>query len=231
MGKEQKKTDIRIHQKDNRLELTFNGVISKKDLNELYTDVRFGVADLQPGFTVISDLSNCKFMYLDGLSTFRKISNYILSKESGEIVRVINPNRVISKQIINLALLKPGYKPIYASTREEAETKLNNSVKRDGLRFQLHQQPVDIIHNGRNGSSYILNISPSGCAITSTESQLNLGDEIQIKFALTDKDSAGEFDLKANVVRVESNTFAVKFIDFDSQQRALLWACLLEKNA
>ncbi len=225
----ERKTDCKTNRQENRLLLTITGIISKNDLERLYTDVRFCVADLQPGFNVISDFSSCKFMYLNGLITFRKIINYILSNQSGEIVRVIDSKRIISKQIINLALIKPGYKPIYAGTREEAEVKINNICKRDGLRIELHQQPVEIYTNGTKSNGYLLNISTSGCAITSSTSQPIQGEHVQIKFKLNDKGPEGKFDLQVKVVRVESYTFAVQFSNLNSHQKALLWACLLER--
>ena len=56
----------------NRLYLAIGGKAVKKDLDKLYTDVRFYVADLRSGFDVITDLSECSLGHLNGVSTFRK---------------------------------------------------------------------------------------------------------------------------------------------------------------
>ncbi len=214
----------------NSLNITFKGIITKKELKGLYTDIRFGVADLQPEFNVISDFSGCRLMYLNGLATFRKIFHYILSNNSGEVVRVIHPERLITKQIINAALLRKGYKPIYASTIEEAEEKIKNSAKRDGLRFDLYEQPVDIWQNNKKHDGHILNLSTSGCAITSTSLQPNQGDELQVKFAFATKASSDIFNIKGKVVRAESYSFAMNFVALDSQKKRLLWRCLVDES-
>ena len=215
---------------NNSLNIMFKGIITKTELKGLYTDIRFGVADLKPEFNVISDFSNCRLMYLNGLPTFRKIFHYILSNKSGEIVRVIHPKRLISKQIINASLLRKGYKPIYASTIEEAEEKIKNAVKRDGLRIELHELSVAILYNDVKHDGHILNLSTSGCAITSTSIQPNHGDLLQIKFAFANKSSPDIFNLKGSVIRVESYTFAMDFVPLDSQKKSTLWRCLVDES-
>lgn len=215
----------------NRVTLTFKGVVTAKEMNKLYTDVRFAVADLEEKYNVVSDFTECKFMYLNSLGTFKKIYNYMLSNKSGEMIRVIHSKRIISKQILNYALHRPGYKPIYVSTREEAENKLS-SATRDGLRFDLNEKPIAVINNSSTHEGFILNISTSGCAITSKTVKLKNGDEIQVKFKLNTQSKIEEFSFQARVVRVESYTFAVKFLNLNNLQRSLLWGCLVvESNA
>ncbi|MGL1933142.1 MAG: PilZ domain-containing protein [Desulfotalea sp.] len=219
-------TDI----KNNRLNLAFRGIIAKKELAELYTEVRFGVADLQDGFNVISDFSECRLMFLNGLPTFRKIFQYILSKKSGEIVRVVDPKRIITKQILNASLLKRGYKPIYASTIEEAEEKITKHANRDGLRFELHKQSAEILHDDKKHDGHLLNLSTSGCAITSTSLQPNQGDELEVKFAFAGKSSSDVFNLNGKVVRAESDSFSMNFAVLDSQKKTLLWRHLVDES-
>lgn len=219
-------TDI----KNNKLNIIFKGAITKKELENLYTDIRFGVADLKPEFNVLSDFLDCQLMYLNGLPTFRKIFHYILSNNSGEIIRVIHPNRLISKQIINASLLRKGYKPIYAATLEEAEEKLNKSVKRDGLRFEFNKLPVHIQRNDKKHDGYILNLSTSGCAITSTSLQPDKGDELHINFAFAAQNSSHTFNLKGRVVRAESYSFSMSFAALDSKEKGLLWRCLVDES-
>lgn len=67
----------------NRLYLTISGKVTKKELDKLYTDLRFCVAELQPGFDALSDFSECKLGNLNGLPTFRKISIYLVENVYG----------------------------------------------------------------------------------------------------------------------------------------------------
>jgi hypothetical protein len=96
----------------NRLYFTIAGQAVKEEMDKLYTDVRFCVADLKPGFDVISDLSECNIGYLSGVPTFRKIMNFLITKEVGDVVRIINGKSLIFKQVLNLSSRICGYKPL-----------------------------------------------------------------------------------------------------------------------
>ena len=78
---------IKNNIKKNRLYFTFSGMPTKEEMDRLYTDVRFNVSDLQPGFDVISDFSECKLVHLNGIKTFVKIMNYLLVNGVGEVVK------------------------------------------------------------------------------------------------------------------------------------------------
>jgi hypothetical protein len=223
-----KKSTVKIDIKGNKLNICFNGVVTKKELEQIYTDVRFGVGDLQPEFKVISDFSECRLMYLNGLPTFRKIFKYIISNISSDIIRVLPKKRLISKQIINATLYRKGYKPIYTESLEEAEAKIASIAKRDGLRFDLLEQPVDITYNEQKYSGHILNISTSGSAVTSKSVAPEKGDQVQLRFSLTTLSSSDVFEFSGTVVRKESYSFAVNFIDLDNHKKSLLWKCLVD---
>lgn len=214
----------------NLLKLSFVGIITKKDFDQIYTEVRSALSDLQPGFNVISDFSECRLMYLNGLISFRKIFSYILSNESGEIVRVLPPNRLITMQIINGALMRKGYTPVYASTLEEASEIVGRVTKRDGLRFELDTQPVEIFFSDKVYRGHILNISTSGCAINSSSLRPRKGDDLKVKFFFTGKSSGEVIELQAKVVRSESYAFAVNFVLPDRNTRNLLWRCLVDES-
>ena len=214
----------------NWLILTFKGIVTKTQMRSLYTDVRFNVADLQPRYNVISDFSECKFMYLNSLATFRQIFHYMLTNNSGEVVRIINPKRVISKQIINLTLQRPGYKPTYAANREEAEKKITQSARRESLRFQLHGKQVSVVLDAVPSVGAIIDISIGGCAITSAQTHPQHGDEVQLKFNFSGQSAIEEFVLQARVVRVDGQTFAVQFVGMTSHQQSLLWGCLVAES-
>lgn len=110
-------TDI----KNNRLYITLKGTITKTMIDAVYTDIRFGVADLQPGFAVITDLSGARFGHLSGIPSFFNITRYLHDHEVGTVVRITRTRSVISRQIARLSELIQGYKPKYVSSRKEAE--------------------------------------------------------------------------------------------------------------
>ncbi len=227
-----KKSKVVAKTNNNRLVITFVGMVSKKELDELYTDTRFCVADLQPGFDVLSDFSECKLIYLNGLPTFRKIMNYVLTSGVGEIVRIMHEKRLISRQIVNLALRVQGYKPIYVSTLEEAVAKLTTSVKRNGIRFHLHRPSVGYTIDTTKGEGRILNISTSGCAVVSETLQPDTVDiEILLVFTFeTDDADSHVFTIKARIVRVESHVFAAEFINLEEERKDQLWKCLVYES-
>ena len=217
--------------KKNRLYFTASGKITKKGLEKLYTDVRFCVADLQPGFDVISDLSECKLAALNGIPTFRKIMNYLITNGVGEVARVISKKQFLFRQMINLASRTQGFKPICVTTLEEAEEQLANAIKRNGLRFQLHQQAIEYMRGDEKGEATILNISTSGCAVESATLQPSVDEEILIQIDFAEEDcSSGLFKSKARVIREKKNTFAAEFMDLDNDQKNQLWECLVNAS-
>ncbi|MFH0784896.1 MAG: PilZ domain-containing protein [Pseudomonadota bacterium] len=213
----------------NRLYLVIAGQVVKEEMDKLYTDVRFCVADLKPGFDVISDLSECNILHLSGVPTFRKIMNFLITKEVGDVVRIINRKSLIFKQILNLSSRICGYKPIYVSTLEEAEEKLEKSIKRNGIRFHINHLPAEYIANEITGKGNILDLSITGCAIESATLPVSAHDEISIKIVFQQQDiPSEEFIVKSRVVRIQGdNIFAVEFKDLDEEIKNRLWKCLI----
>jgi len=105
----------------NRLTIVLTGSIAKKELESLYTEIRFGVADLKPGFAMINDLTGCKLGYLSGLGTFTKIREYLQFKGAGVIIRVIGKRSLIAEQLTRIVDRKTDYEVVYVSNREEAD--------------------------------------------------------------------------------------------------------------
>jgi hypothetical protein len=196
------------------------------------THVRFCVADLRPGFDVISDLSECNIGHLSGVPTFRKIMNFLITKEVGDVVRIIKGKSLIFKQVLNLSSRICGYKPIYVSTVEEAEEKLEKSVKRHGIRFHVNHLPAEYISNDVKGKGNIHDLSISGCAIESATLPVSEHDEISIKIEFRQQDvPSEEFIVKARVVRTQGdNIFAVEFKDLDEETKDRLWKCLIAET-
>jgi len=217
--------------KKNRLYLIFSGRAAKEEMEKLYTEVRFCVSDLKPGFDVISDFSECSLMDISGIISFRKIMNFLISKEVGDVVRIVDKDRLVVKQVLNLSSRICGYRPIYVSNLDEAEEKLEKSIKRNGIRFHVKELQVEYIVNNMNGSGHILNLSTSGCAVDSATLPVNEGSEIYIKMEFPIHGiPANEFSIKARVVRSDGNTFAAEFKDLGNDRKNLLWKCLVQET-
>ncbi len=210
--------------KKNRLYFTVTGKIAKRELDSFYTDVRFCVADLQPGFDLIAIYSDCKLAHLNALPTFRKITNFLITNGVNEVVRIMPEDCVFVKQALNLTARMQGYKPMYASSLREAEEKLDSINKRNGLRFHLHQLPLEYQVEGSTQQGHILNISQSGCAVLVSDIQsLSINSEMNIKFAFDNPDSSQEiFEIMSTVVRVGDESFAVRFNELETERKELL---------
>ncbi|HSL41703.1 MAG TPA: hypothetical protein VK857_15125, partial [Desulforhopalus sp.] len=100
------------------------GNISVKEAERIYTDIRFAVAALQPGFAAITDLSHSRIGHLSAIGTFRKIMTFLKEKEVGLVIRIIGKGRIIYLQMLQLATPDSNYKPIYVSSMEEARAHL-----------------------------------------------------------------------------------------------------------
>lgn len=129
MAKDDGQAKVRADIKENILYITLSGNIRKKHVESVYTDVRFGVADLKPGFTVITDLLHAKIGHLSGMNSFKKIMTYLLGNGVGKVVRIIGENSLILKQILRISAAIQGYTPIYVSSLEEAKTKIGEQQK------------------------------------------------------------------------------------------------------
>lgn len=119
--------------KKQRLHITLQGVISSKEAERIYTDIRFCVSDLEPGFTVITDLSQGRIGHLSAISTYRKIMNFLQEKQAGQIIRITGQARIIYLQMLKLSDKVQNYEPIYVSTHEEAETLLDALVDKKSV--------------------------------------------------------------------------------------------------
>ncbi len=213
--------------KKNRLYVTLSANASKKELDKVYTDIRFCVADLKPGFGVITDLSKCTLGHLNGIATFRKIMAYLVANQAGQVVRIVGKMSVLFKQLIRITSTFQGYKTAYVDTLSEAEEKFENTARRNGLRFQMHRRLIDYSIKDQDGQGYVVDISISGCAVQAPTVSLSKNDEISLVIPLhEDYENIFSFRLKAKVVRVEEELFAVHFLDLDDKQQAHFYQCL-----
>lgn len=129
MAQKDAQAKVRTDIKGNVLYITISGNIRKQHVETIYTDIRFGVADLKPGFAVITDYSQAKIGHLSGIASFKKIMNYLKENGVGQIIRIIGENSLILKQILRISAATQGYTPVYVSSIEEAKAKLIEQQK------------------------------------------------------------------------------------------------------
>lgn len=126
MGKAKTTAKVITDIKRNRLYIVFGRDVKKHDVDQIYTDIRFGVADLKPGFVVINDLSNATIGHLSGAPTFKRISDFLCTQHVGRVIRVVGGTSVLFRQISKLSDTISGYRPEYVTTIEEAEQLLDS---------------------------------------------------------------------------------------------------------
>jgi hypothetical protein len=124
MAKDRSPSTITADIKRNRLVIRLRGDVPKRDAERLYTDIRFCVSDLKPGFAVITDLSEASIGHLSAIDTFKNITNFLAEKQVGPVIRIVGQARVIFQQIAKLTKQITGYQAMYAKTMEEAEVLL-----------------------------------------------------------------------------------------------------------
>ncbi len=124
MAKDRSPSTVSADIKRNRLFIKLRGDVPKKDAERIYTDIRFCVSDLKPGFAVINDLTEARIGHLSAIDTFKKITAYLAEKNVGPVVRVVGNAKIIFQQFSKLTMHINGYQPMYAKNMEEAEVLL-----------------------------------------------------------------------------------------------------------
>ncbi len=224
------KLQVRVDIPNNRLYCIVGGNVTRADIDSFFTEVRFGVADLKPGFAVITDLTNCHYSHLAAIPTYRKIMHYLASSGVREVVRVVNTGNLIYRQAMNLASRIQGYSTVYVKTLDEAESFLEQSQRRESLRYLLLRKPVQLVVDDRAFQGQLMDVSTSGCAVTGTSEAPAVGTVVHMSFALCDKKSdENRFEIDAEVVRHFGQGFAVRFISFGNVDRDKLQECLVQQ--
>ena len=213
---------------ENRLYFKLSGEFAKEELDKLYTDVAFLVADLTPGYGVIEDFSECDVDHLEG-QALKKISNYLITNGLGEVVRIIDGKSLLYDQVTSLASVSSsGVIPVYAKTPEEAKEHLANSVKRNGIRFYVNNIPIEYIADNQRGTGILVNISTGGFSVESCTLPLSAGDEFIMRIILNNEDfTQDEFTVSAKVVRGGDDSLAAKFKGLNREHKEKLWKCLI----
>jgi hypothetical protein len=221
------RSTVRADVRRNRLYISLPAQVSKKELEKVYTEIRFCVADLKPKFDVVTDLSSCTLAHLNGILVFRKIMDYLAVRQPGEVIRIVGRMSLLFRQLLRFASRFQGYKPVYVASLLEAEERLESITRRDGIRFQMLDKDVDYIANRNPEKGRLLDISTSGCAIEGPTAGLVAGEDLSIVVhLLKDQENLASFQLSAQVVRLEDRLFAVRFLEFDEAQKSDLYQCL-----
>jgi len=209
--------------KKNRLIITVSATASTKEAKKIYTDIRFCVADLQPGFDVITDFSRCTLAHLSAISTMRQIMDFLIAKQPGNIIRVVGKGSLVFKQLLQFINKFQSYKPIYANSLEEAEEILTKLTQRDGLRYHIHHHQVEYTIDQEKGQGKLLDISISGCAVQNPTIPVTMEQELQIVIPIDHGDNLpASFSSAAKIVRVEDGLAALQFLDLNEDQKTQL---------
>ena len=213
--------------KRNRLNIVIAATLCKKEVGKIYTDIRFCVADLKPGFDVVTDYSQCTFAHLSVIPTMRQIMDYLVSKHPGNVIRVVGKMGLILKQLTRFTDKFQSYTPVYVNTYEEAEDHLANKTQRKGLRFHLHGHPMECTIDQKTGSGAIIDISISGLSVQGLTIPVSQEQDVSIVIPMEHGDNTtSSFISKAKVVRVKEDMFAAQFHDLDEDQVAVLFKWL-----
>ena len=213
--------------KDNSLSFSVSDTITKKDLEEFYTDLRFQVCDLKPDFDVIGDFSQCNLIYLNSKGTLKSIMRYLVSKRIREKVRVVSDN-LFSRQLKTITEEQRIYEPTYVSSLEEAREHLNRPLRRNGLRIYLHEKMARFLVTGQERQGRVICMSTSGCSMEQESMQPLSGEQGILSIHLKSSESSWQyFKIPAEIVKADNDSLNMKFLDLDEDQKNALWSCLL----
>ena len=226
-----KKSKTAVNIKKNRLTITVAEKITKKSVDNLYTEIRFGVADLKPGFDVVTDLSACSLAALSSLPTFRKITNHLVSAKAGRVIRVIDETKIIKKQLINLAGRMQGYKTDIFNSLEAADEFLANSKTAVGLSFALQAQNASYVHGDQEATAVVESLSVYICDMKKATLTTEEGDRISFSVKFDAHEGLlEEFHTEAIVTWVDGDGFGVRFEDVDTGLQEQLWNRLVHES-
>ena len=210
--------------KRNRLYITISPRVDKKEAQKIFTDIRFCVADLKPGFDIVTDYSHCTLAYLSTIPTMQQIMEYLITHQPGNIIRVVGKTSLIFKQLLRFINKFQSYTPIYVNSYEEAEELLANSANRNDLRFHIHGHQVEYAIDQEKGTGHLVDISISGCSVQGLTIPLATDQVISLVIPINHGDDLLlSFISAAKVVQVEEDLFAVQFLDLDETQNAQLY--------
>jgi len=228
MTSDRQESSIQTDIPNNRLYCTFSEKSTLDELTNLLTEMENRVPDLKPGFDVVEDMSSCHLFQLAALPIMRNIMHYLVNSGAREVIRIVDQQSTVFRQLINLSIRIRSYKPIYVKTLAEADELLNQSKRRQGLRFNLQNTWIAVHNDTQVFNGKAVDVSASGCAILTETETLPLETKVRIKLPLKSESSGTlAFEIEATVVRLFEGGFAVNFQEFDGATRDELMNCLI----
>jgi hypothetical protein len=221
-------SNVRADIPNNRIYCTFTEKSTVDDLTRLLADIKDRVPDLKPGFDVVEDISSCHLFQLAALPIMRNIMHYLINSGAREVIRVVDQQSTVFRQLINLSARIRSYKPIYVKTLAEADELLNQSKRRQGLRFNLQNTWIAVHSDTQVFNGKAVDVSASGCAILTDSVTLPVGASVRIKLPLKSESTVTlAFEIAATVVRSFDGGFAVHFLKLDGATKDELMNCLI----
>ncbi len=212
---------------ENRLYFKLSGEFAKEELDKVYTDVTFLVADISSVSDGIAGISDCHIGQKKDQS-IKKIPNYLVTNGLGEIIRITNGDSLLHDQDRYLSSVSSPIIPVYAQAHEETKERLESSVKRNGIRFYVNNVPIEYSTDKFCGTGNLVNISTGGCSVESITLPLSIGEEFLMQITFNNQDLIHEkFQVNAKVIKVASNSFASKFNGLTDDQKVQLWKCVV----
>ncbi len=105
----------------NLVKLSFVGLIGRAEMERYQSEITRALASVQPGFTLLTDLTDLSSMATDCIPILEKTMDNIRSKGVALVVRVIpDQAKDIGLNILSLFHYPHGLKIITTETREEA---------------------------------------------------------------------------------------------------------------
>ncbi len=221
------KSKVTVDVKKNRLLIALPATADIKEAKQIYIDIRFGVADLKPGFDVITDFSQCTLAQLCAVPVMRQIMEYLVDKQPDDIIRIVGETSLVFKQLLRFTNRFLGYKPDYVNTMEEAEEYLANSAKHTGLCFIKHRQQVHYILNEEHGNGHLVELSVSECTVQGYSLPLFADKRISIIIPFHQEDNTlAPFTFTAQVIQAQDDLFSAQFLDLDEEQKSRIYQYL-----
>lgn len=205
-------------------------IATKKEMGKIYTEIRFCVVDLKPGFDVVTDLSHCSLVYLDSLDIYKKIIAYLVDYKVGRIIRVSATRSLALRQALAFADNFNTFKPINVDSLQEAELELNQSVEQEALRFQIHHRQVKYSSDQVEEQGKLIDLSLVGCAVEGETDMLSEDQELTVSVPLRQEgETLSTFSLLSKVVNVQEQQFSVIFLDLDQKRKEELHQSLVNE--
>ncbi len=116
---------VRRDAKNNRLYITLSGVISLADARKIQEEMFKEVAELQPGFDIINDMS--KFIRGEDAAgvILQNIISHLSEKKARQIIRIVGPSKTGLTQFAKNTMTD-SIEIKYVPTLKEAENLLNH---------------------------------------------------------------------------------------------------------